>query len=291
MILDFHSHWGTRRGYPFRTDAELAHQKRVWKQEPVYVSEREMADYFRENKIQAILDLGFTKYLALDELVPLHDYALTTQRQHNDVILGNWLQINPELGASGVREFERCLALAASDRSRSLVGLCVSGAALGIPASDPSLDPFYRLAVEARAPVLILVGYTALGAGLPGGRGVVLDLCHPRYLDQVAARYPDLTIIAGRPAWPWQDDMIAVVLHKPNVWYELHGWSPKYFSDSLKREIPRRLRERVLFGADYPVLRYERLLSDWRAEGYDEQTLERVFWRNGQELLRSLEYL
>jgi uncharacterized protein len=291
MILDFHSHWGTRRGYPFRTDAELAHQKRVWKQEPVYVSESEMAHYFRENQIRAVLDLGFTKYLGLDELMPLHDYALATQRQHSDVILGNWLQINPKLGSGGVREFERCLDVAARDRSRSLIGLCVSGAALAIPASDPSLDPLYRLAIDARAPVLILVGYTALGAGLPGGQGVVLDLCHPRYLDQVAARYPDLTIIAGRPAWPWQDDMIAVLLHKPNVWYELHGWSPKYFSDSLKREIPRRLRGRVLFGADYPVLRYERLLSDWRAEGYDEQTLERVFWRNGEELLRSLEYL
>jgi hypothetical protein len=52
---------------------------------------------------------------------------------------------------------------------------------------------------------------------MPGGNGVLLDLCHPRYVDEVAMRYPELTIIAGRAAWPWQKDMIAVLLHKPSV--------------------------------------------------------------------------
>ena len=89
---------------------------------------------------------------------------------------------------------------------------------------------------------MVTVGYTGRGAGLPGGGGVVLDLCHPRYVDMLAVQYPELKIIAGRPAWPWQDDMIAILLHKPNVWNELHGWRPKHFTDALKREIPRRLK-------------------------------------------------
>jgi hypothetical protein len=40
--------------------------------------------------------------------------------------------------------------------------------------------------------------------------------------------HPDLCIIASRPAWLWQDEMISVMLHKPDVWNEVHGWSPKY---------------------------------------------------------------
>ncbi len=107
-------------------------------------------------------------------------------------------------------------------------------------------------------------------------------------MDEVAARYPELTIIAGRVAWPWQDDMIAVLLHKPNVWYELHGWSPKYYPDSLKREIPRRLRDRVLFGADFPLLTYERLVADWHAEGYSVEVLQKIFRDNAQELFGRL---
>jgi predicted TIM-barrel fold metal-dependent hydrolase len=283
-ILDFHSHWGTRRGYPFRTEAELAHQQRVWKKPASYVTEEEMAAYFRTSGVRAMLDLGFTKYLPIDEVRAYHDYALDVQRRFPEAILGNWLQIDPRTGRLGIAEFERCLSAA-----RGLVGLCVSGAPLNVAADDALFEPYYRLSIEAGAPVLILVGYTALGAQMPGGNGVLLDLCHPRYLDAVAARFPELTIIAGRPAWPWQDDMIAILLHKPNVWYELHGWSPKYYAESLKREIGRRLQDRILFGADYPLLSYERLVADWSAEGYGPEVLDKVFYRNGEGLLQQLD--
>jgi uncharacterized protein len=168
-----------------------------------------------------------------------------------------------------------------------LVGLAVSGSG-GLPASDPAWEPFYRLCIEAKAPALIFVGTTGLGAGLPGGNGITLDTCHPRHLDAVAARFADLTIVAARPAWPWQSEMIAVLLHKPNVWCELHGWSPKYFTDELKREIPRRLADRVMFAADYPLFRYERLFADWRSLGYLEAVLQRVFRHNAAAFLASL---
>ena len=282
-ILDFHSHWGTQRGYPFRTPAEFAHQERVWKKPVTYVTEQQMAEYFEAQGVSAMLDLGFTKYLGIAEAREFHDYALGVARSYPEQILGNWLQIDPRSGQDGLNEFRRCV-----DASSGLVGLCISGAALRLAADDPLLDPFYKLAIEAGAPVLILVGYAALGAGLPGGNGVILDLCHPRYLDAVAAKYPELTIVAGRPAWPWQDDMIAVLLHKPNVWYELHGWSPKYYSDALKREIGGRLRDRILFGADYPLLSYERLVSDWTALGYSAEVMDKVFYKNGEALLERL---
>ena len=155
---------------------------------------------------------------------------------------------------------------------------------MGFAASDPIYDPFYRLSIDNDIPVLVLVGYTGSGAGIPGGKGVKLDLCHPRYVDELAINYPTLKIITGRPAWPWQDEMIAVMLHKPNVWAELHGWSPKYLTEPLRRDIARRLRDRVMFGADYPLFRYERLVADWKTLGFEEETLERVFHRNAEKL-------
>ena len=124
-----------------------------------------------------------------------------------------------------------------------------------------------------------------MGRGLPGGGGILLDHCHPRHLDQVAAEYPKLQIVAARPGWPWQAETIAVLMHKRNIWYEVHGWSPKYFTQDLKHEIPRRLRERVMFGADYPLFTYERLVRDWRSEGYSEEVLEDVFVNNAERFL------
>ena len=282
QVIDIHSHWSTRRGYPLQTEAELAQQERTWRSKPEYRSEAEMAEDFRRAGVRVILDFGYTKYLPIDEARKIHDYGFATQEAHSDVIIGNWVHFQPELGAPALAEFRRCL-----DRGAGFVGLAVSGSG-GLPASDPAWEPFYRLCIEAKAPTLIFVGTTGLGAGLPGGNGITLDSCHPRHLDAVAARFAELTIIAARPAWPWQNEMIAVLLHKPNVWCELHGWSPKYFTDELKREIPRRLAERVMFAADYPLFRYERLFADWRGLGYSEQVLEQIFRRNAEALLAGL---
>ena len=45
-LFDCHSHWGTKRGYLFRTEAELAQQEKIWKTKATFWSEDEMADYF-----------------------------------------------------------------------------------------------------------------------------------------------------------------------------------------------------------------------------------------------------
>lgn len=281
-IIDLHSHWATRRGYVLQTEAELAQQHGTWRSRPSYRTEDEMAGDFAQANVRTVLDFGFTKFLPVEQAAALHDYGFETQRRFPAAIIGNWLHFQPELGAPALAEFRRCL-----DRATGFVGLCASGGG-GLPASDPAWFPFYDLCIEAKVPALIFVGTTGLGAGLRGGMGIVLDHSHPRHLDLVAARFPELTIIAGRPAWPWQSEMIAILLHKANVWYELHGWSPRYLTDELKREIARRLQDRVLFGADYPLLSYDRLRADWTQLGLTEQVMEKVFYRNAERLFAEL---
>lgn len=278
-LIDIHSHWGTERGYTLRSAAELAQQQHTWNSQPKFHTEDEMAAYFRATGVQTILDFGFTKFIPLAEAREVHDYGFATERAHRDAILGHWIHIDPHTGAEGVRELRRCI-----DNAPGFIGFAVSGSGSG-PATHPAWGPFYDLCVEAKVPVLIFVGTTGLGAGLPGGNGMLLDDCHPRHLDAVAAKYPAMTIVAARPGWPWQAETIAVLIHKRNIWYELHGWSPKYFQPDLKHDITRRLRERVMFGADYPLFTYERLVGDWRKEGYPEDVLEDVFHRNAERFL------
>ncbi len=44
-----------------------------------------------------------------------------------------------------------------------------------------------------------------------------------------------------------------------------------------------------MIGADYPLLRYERLVQDWRELGYPDDILDKVFVGNAQALFAELE--
>ena len=276
-LFDCHSHWGTRKGHIFRTEAELARQESIWKTKGRYYSEQEMMDFMRANRVRVILDLAWVRKLPIEQMREYHDYAFNMARKNRDVIFGHWLMFEPQRHEESLEEFRR-----ARDADAGFVGFAVSGQSTGVPASDPLWDPFYELAIETKTPVMMMVGLTGIGQGVPGGYGIVLDNGHPRHVDIAAARYPELRILAARPAYPWQDEMIAVLLHKGNVSYELHGWGPRQFSDSLKREIGRRLQDRVMFGCDFPVLEYPKVVADWRSLGYSEAILEKVLFRNAE---------
>jgi predicted TIM-barrel fold metal-dependent hydrolase len=279
-IFDCHSHWSTRRGYVFQTEEEQESQKRIWGTEPVFQTEQEMTDTFRRNNVRVVLDLATTVLypMTLDEIRELHDYTFEVQRKNSDVIFGHWLSLDPRLGKDAIKEFERSVAADAGFIGFGIIGQVKDG----LPPSDPIWDPFYKTSIDANIPVLIHTGLTGIGQGMVGGRGIVLDQGHPRHIDAVAARFPELKILAARPAYPWQDEMIAVMLHKANVHYELHGWSPKAFSSALKKEIGGRLQDRIMFGCDYPVLKYEMMVDRWRGLGFSEQVLEKVLHRNAE---------
>ena len=279
-IFDCHSHWSTRKGYVFQTKEEQKNQENIWGTKFSFQTEDEMAATFRRNKVRVILDLAITVIyeMNIDEIRALHDYAFRVQQKHSDVIFGHWLSLDPRLGEDAIKEYERAVAANAGFVGFGIIGQTKGG----FPASDPIWDPFYKTSIDANVPVLIHTGLTGIGQGQAGGRGIILEDGHPRHIDTVAARFPELRLLAARPAYPWQDEMIAILLHKANVSYELHGWSPKTFSPALKREIGGRLQDRIMFGCDYPVLKYEMMLDRWRELGYSETVLEKVLHRNAE---------
>src|SRR6202040_1015085 len=139
---------------------------------------------------------------------------------------------------------------------------------------DPALNPLFETIAGLGVPVMVDVGTTGMGAGLPGGLGARLEHARPLAIDNLAARFPALTIVAAHPGWPWTDEMTAVALHKGNVYWELSGWAPKYFPPSLRTDIRGRLREKIMFGSDHPSLPYERILREWDELGYDQSVMD-----------------
>lgn len=276
--FDCHSHFSTKAGLHHATQEDYENAQRVFKRKREFESEDQMAEGFRKRNVRTILDIYRTWRLTdEDEIRASNDYVVSFAKKYPDVVFGNWLAINPAMKDFWLKEFRRL-----KDSGAGFFGFCQSQNSLGYTPSDPVWDPFYKLSIEAGAPVLLMTGLTGIGQGMPGGKGILLEDGHPRHVDYVAARYPELKVLAGRPAWPWQTDMIAIMLHKSNVSYELHGWSPKYFTPELKKEIGWRLQDRIMFGWDWPTLTHERLIEDWRGLGYSEEVYEKVFHRNAE---------
>jgi len=129
------------------------------------------------------------------------------------------------------------------------------------------------------------MGNTGYGAGAPGGDGIRLKYCRPiPCIDDLAADFPELTIIGAHPAWPWQDEMLAVAMHKANVYLDLSGWSPKYFPASLVQYANTFLQDKCLFGSDHPYIAPKRWLEDFEKIQLKAEVKEKILLKNAQKL-------
>lgn len=90
-----------------------------------------------------------------------------------------------------------------------------------------------------------------------------LKYSSPLPIDDVAADFPDLDIIMAHPSFPWQDEALSIALHKPRVYIDLSGWSPKYFPAQLVQYADTLLRHKMLFGSDFPVISPEKWMAEF----------------------------
>jgi predicted TIM-barrel fold metal-dependent hydrolase len=175
---------------------------------------------------------------------------------------------------------------------RAITDLGMSGAKFhpGVQAfypSDTRFYPLYEKISELGVPALFHTGTNGLGAGVAGGHGIKLDYTRPIYLDHVAADFPELTVIGAHPAWPWHEEMLAIIGHKSNVFMDLSGWSPRYIPKEIMKEARARLQDRILFGSDYPFITPERWLKDFdELEGFSPEVRRKILYENSAAILK-----
>lgn len=237
----------------------------------------EMAEHFRRLDVFAVL-LAWDAHTNTGYPPVSNDFVAGCVAAHPDVFCG-FASVDPLSGPAAVAELERAV------RDLGLRGLKMHPGAQGFTPDDRTHYPIWETASALGVPLLVHTGTTGLGAGLPGGGGIHLAGANPMLLDAVAADFPDLQIVMAHPAWPWQDEQIAVALHKPNTWIDLSGWSPRYFAPALVREIGGRLQDRVLFGTDHPFIAHDKWFSAFDALGFDDAVAEKVLRANAVRLL------
>jgi uncharacterized protein len=207
-----------------------------------------------------------------------NDFVARCAREFPDAFIG-FASVDPLKGEAAVVELERAV------RMLGLHGLKLHPSAQGFRPDDRSVYPVWEAAQALRIPVTVHTGTTGLGAGMPGGGKMKLEYSRPVHLDAVAVDFPNLQIVMAHPAWPWQDEQLAVAQHKPNTWIDLSGWSPRRFSPDLVRNIRGPLQDRVLFGTDYPFIRHDQWFDAWATLDVPDDITEKVLRANAQRLL------
>jgi predicted TIM-barrel fold metal-dependent hydrolase len=127
---------------------------------------------------------------------------------------------------------------------------------------DPRYWPVFEACQRHGLLALFHTGTSGIGARQPGGQGIRIDYAHPLKLDAVAAAHPELTVVAAHFGWPWQMDLIAVALHKTNVYIDISGWSPRRIPPEVVRELSGRLSGQFVWGSDFPFIAPERCLAE-----------------------------
>ncbi|MEU8347218.1 amidohydrolase family protein [Spirillospora sp. NPDC048832] len=215
----------------------------------------EIAAYYRERRTAAVVFTVDTEKATGHPALSNEEIA-DAAAEHPDVLIP-FASIDPAKGRAGARTFRRLI------EERGVRGIKFHPSLQGFAPNDRSAYPLLEAAAEHGVPALFHTGQTGIGAGMPGGGGIRLGLSNPMLLDDVAADLPDLTIIMAHPSFPWQDEALAVATHKPNVYIDLSGWSPKYFPPQLVRYAGGLLQDKVLFGSDYPVITPDRWRDDF----------------------------
>jgi predicted TIM-barrel fold metal-dependent hydrolase len=276
--IDMHVHLSDERAQQARP-ARSAQMSAYFGRKRTVVPVDEMADMYRSRQMMAVIMNSTDPTVSGEAGVP-NDYVAEVVSQHPDVFLG-FGAIDPWQGRLAQNEILRCKEL-------GLVGIGELNAARQrfLP-NDPHFEPIWQTASDAGLPVLFHGGYAAAGSGTPGGGGVKLRYARPAYLDDVAADFPELTIICAHPSWPWQSEALAVAMHKANVFLDISGWGLRYLPEEVRHYMNSRIPTKVLFGTDWPGLQLDACLSDFAALDLKPEVRRRVLLENARELLRS----
>jgi predicted TIM-barrel fold metal-dependent hydrolase len=238
----------------------------------------ETAQYYRERNMAAVIftvdgesEMGHTR-IANEEVAEV-------AAEHADVLIP-FASIDPARGRMGAREARRLIA------DYGVRGFKFHPSFQGFYPNDRKAYLIYEAIAEAGLPALFHTGQTGAGAGTPGGMGIRLKYSNPLFLDDVAADFPSMPIILAHPSFPWQDEALAVATHKANVYIDLSGWSPKYFPANLVQYSNTLLKDRVLFGSDFPVLTPDRWLADFEKLAIKPEVRPGILKDNALKLLK-----
>jgi uncharacterized protein len=277
--IDVHTHVHRSVTAAPETSETLEAMAAYFKTAPAAYTVDELARYYRDRNLAAVTFTVDVKDRPDQETRVSSEEIAERAAANADVIIP-FASVDPARGASGVRAARRLI------EEYRVRGFKFHPSAQGFFPNDRAAYPLYEVIAAAGLPALFHTGQTGAGAGQRAGGGIRLAYSNPMYLDDVAVDFPDMPIILAHPSFPWQEEALAVATHKPQVYIDLSGWSPKYFPPILVQYANTLLKDKVLFGTDFPMLTPERWRADLERTAIRDEVKPGLYKDNAARLLR-----
>jgi len=278
VAIDIHTHaWKSALQVDDAQSESQEAMGRYFRYQPQHTTVPEMAAYYRKLKMAFVVftvdgEKGSSRKITNEEIAEL-------AHKESDVAIP-FASVNPHRGKEGVLLARKLI------KDYGVKGFKFHPSVQDFSPNDRMAYPLYEVIAEAKLPALFHTGQTGVGAGTRGGGGLRLKYSNPLCLDDVAADFPDMPIVLAHPSFPWQEEALSVATHKPQVYIDLSGWSPKYFPPILVQYANTLLKDKILFGSDYPVLHPEKWVEEFDKLPIKPEVRTKIMKENAARLLK-----
>jgi uncharacterized protein len=82
-------------------------------------------------------------------------------------------------------------------------------------------------------------------------------------------------------------DLIAMALHKTNVYIDISGWSPRRVPPEVIRELRGQLSDQFIWGSDFPFIQPERCLDELAGLDLRDEVTSKLLRANAARVPRA----
>jgi uncharacterized protein len=277
VAIDVHTHaWKSALAVNDAPNEQQEAMGRYFRYQPQHTTVPEMAAMYRKLKMAFVV---FTVDAPKEPRKISNEEIAELAHQNSDVAIP-FASVDPHRGKEGVLLAKKLIT------HYGVKGFKFHPSVQEFSPNDRLAYPLYEAIAEAKLPALFHTGQTGVGAGTRGGGGIRLKYSNPMLLDDVATDFPDMPIILAHPSFPWQEEALSVATHKPQVYIDLSGWSPKYFPPILVQYANTLLKDKILFGSDYPVIAPERWMEEFDKLPIKPEVRPLILKQNAARLLK-----
>ncbi len=186
--------------------------------------------------------------------------------------------IDPYMGMDGVRQMEHAV------KNLGFIGAHLYPHWYDLAPNHAKYYPFYAKCIELDIPIQMQIGQSLIYSPQHRTRSVG----RPITLDDIACDLPELKLIGTHVGIPWEREMIAMSWKHENVYIATDAHSPKYWPEAVWKYINSYGQDKVIFGTDFPVLRFGRTVDEVNDYGLKPE-VRRKFMRDNVLKLYGLE--